>query len=113
MSYGSNKIIATGNYVVKIKEMTKFKSKKGEWWYKLGMQSMMGPGNEIVCEEINDYIRITDYKRLLEVQKAFITLDFNSLETIIGCDGLIKYNKGYITYIDVRALAAEENIDIE
>lgn len=109
----NNKYLKRGSYVVKITSMRKIKNRQGNWVFRVDFDTLLDPDNRDCYETFTDYIKITDYNRLLDMQKSFIGLDFTDLSSVIGCQGIIRYNLGYINYVDLQAIANEENIDID
>lgn len=108
----SKREMKKGSYVVRIASMRKVKSKNGNWLFRVDFDTLLDPDNRDCFETITDYIKLTDYNRLLDMQKSFIGLDFTDLSTVIGCEGIVRYNLGYINYVNLAEIAEAENIDI-
>lgn len=108
----NNKYLKRGSYVVRIASMRKIKNRQGNWVLRVDFDTLLDPDNRDCFETFSDYIKLTDYNRLSDLKKSFIDLDYSDLSTVIGCQGIIRYNLGYINYVDLQAIAEEENIDI-
>ena len=108
-----NNNIKSGRYVVEITSMRKITSRKGEKLFKVEFKSLKDSENKPITVDIVDFIKISDIFRLAELKKSFLYLDFDSLDNIVGCQGIIRLNNGYVNYYNLREIAEEENINIE
>ena len=108
-----NNNIKNGRYVVEITSFRKITARNGEKLFKVEFKTIFDENRNSIKEEIVDFIKITDYFKLAELKQSFLYLDFKSVDNIIGCQGLINVNNGYVNYsYNLREIAEEENINI-